>query len=137
VASASGELVKRKRLIFGASIQPNRDMHRVAGLILCLMSMSTLFRRNPGHRVQLRSWRSISVQTTNIMDIFLQVLVDEGTFSSKGRVEELCSGAAHLCHVRNYRLACASTGHELWTVLGRLCRHDFSPVKSTLSNSVR
>jgi hypothetical protein len=119
----------------GSSLEPpyNRDLHRMAGLKLCLMSRSTLFRRNPGHRVQLRSWRSISVQTTNIMDIFLRVLVDESIFSSKGRVEGLCYGAAHLYHVRNYILVCASNGHELWTIWGRLCRHDdVRPVKSAL-----
>jgi hypothetical protein len=89
--------VPRKRLIFGASIQPqNRYLHLVAGLKLCLMSMSALFRRSPGHRAELRSWRSISLQTTINKDIFLQVLVDESIFSSIGRVEGICSGAAPL-----------------------------------------
>jgi hypothetical protein len=88
--------VQLKWVIFGDSIRsPNRDLRLVAGLKLYRMSRSTLSRRNPGHHAQLRSEMSISLQTTNIKDTFLQVLVDESIRSSKGRVEGLYSGAAH------------------------------------------
>jgi hypothetical protein len=117
----------------GASTQPpNRDLHLAASFILCRMSWLAHFRRNSGHRARLRSERSISLPTTNIRDIFLQVLVEESICSSKGRVEGLCSGSAHLHHVENYSLVCASNGHEFRTNLVGLCRHDVRPVESVL-----